>query len=249
MDELLIHAESLQNMMIARATTPDPVSKLDFARARSALMASSRIADFLPRMVLTCRDPAQFWSYIKGRFATYEERRQHIWSEFRPLLDRLEAAGAPSDAAVTESLERFDSQHVHAAWGKAVERRNSDPEGAITMARTLLESVCKHVIEESEGAEYGKADDLPALYRKASRALNLAPDQHVEEVFRKILGGCTSVVLGLGELRNRVGDAHGQGPRPIKPLPRHAELAVNLSGTMSAFLIATLEARKGSGSG
>lgn len=114
------------------------------------------------------------------------------------------------------------------------------------MSRSLLESVCKHVIEQSEGVEYGRSDDLPALYRKASRALNLAPDQHVEEVFKKILGGCTSVVVGLGELRNRVGDAHGQGQRPIKPLPRHAGLAVNLSGTMSAFLIATLEARQGS---
>lgn len=207
-------------------------------------MADPRISGFVPRMVKTCREPNQFWGFISSKFSTYKERKQYIWDEFSPLLDRLEAVGAPSDAAVTASLERFDPQHVHAAWAKAVERRNSDPEGAITMARTLLESVCKHVIEESEGIEYRKNDDLPALYRKASRALNLAPDQHVEEVFRKILGGCASVVLGLGELRNRVGDAHGQGPRPIKPLPRHAELAVNLSGTMSSFLIATLEARK-----
>src|SRR5690606_28794586 len=180
---------------------------------------SPRIANILPRMVLTCRDPAQFWSYIKSRYHTYDERRQHIWKEFRPLLDKLEATGSPSDEAVTEGIERFDSQHVHTAWTKALERRHSDPEGAITIARSLLESVCKHAIEQSEDVEYGKADDLPTLYRKASRTLNLAPDQHVEEIFKRILGGCTSVVLGLGELRNRVGDAHGQGSRPIKPLP------------------------------
>lgn len=244
MDELLIQAESLQNMMIARATGQESISQMDFAKARVALMSSSKVVDLVPRMVHTCRDPAQLWAYIKGRFATYEERRQHIWNEFRPLLDRLETNSPPSDEAVSESLERFDSQHVHAAWAKTVERRLSDPEGAVTMAKTLLESVCKHVIEQSEGIEYGKSDDLPALYRKASHALNLAPDQHVEEIFKKILGGCTNVVLGLGELRNRMGDAHGQGQRPIKPLPRHAELAVNLSGTMSSFLIATLEARK-----
>ncbi|WP_247640564.1 abortive infection family protein [Chromohalobacter moromii] len=246
MDELLVNAESLQNMMIARATTQDPVPRQEYAQARAALMSAPRIADVLPRMVRTCRDPAQFWGHIKSRFDTYEERRQFIWGEFRPLLDRLEAVGTPSDAIISNSLERFDSQHVHAAWAKAIDRRDADPEGAITMARSLLESVCKHVIEQSEGVEYGRSDDLPALYRKASRALNLAPDQHVEEVFKKILGGCTSVVVGLGELRNRVGDAHGQGQRPVKPLPRHAELAVNLSGTMSAFLIATLDARQGS---
>ncbi|WP_267905856.1 abortive infection family protein [Halomonas sp. A40-4] len=38
-------------------------------------------------------------------------------------------------------------------------------------------------------------------------------------------------------------NAHGKVPRPAKPKPRHAELAVNLAGTMAAFLIATLEAR------
>jgi hypothetical protein len=35
------------------------------------------------------------------------------------------------------------------------------------------------------------------------------------------------------------GDAHGQGRNPIRPTPRHAELAVNLAGTMAAFLVST----------
>lgn len=29
---------------------------------------------------------------------------------------------------------------------------------------------------------------------------------------------------------------HGQGKRPVKPLPRHAELAVNMAGSMASFL-------------
>ncbi|SHL15520.1 abortive infection family protein [Halomonas caseinilytica] len=239
---LLEHAESMQNMMIARATGGD-AANYDYGQARAALLQSSDIAHLVPRMVKTCRSPSQFWAHI-NRYPTYAERREYIWSEFRPLLDKLEQVGAPSDSAIGEALERFDSAHVHAAWQKALDRRASDPEGAITMAKSLVESVCKYVVAQMEGKERAdNGDDLPQLYRKASHLLNLAPDQHMEDTFKRILGGCSNIVTGLGELRNRVGDAHGQGPRPVKPSPRHAELAVNLAGTMASFLIATLEAR------
>jgi hypothetical protein len=46
------------------------------------------------------------------------------------------------------------------------------------------------------------------------------------------------------DLENRLGDAHGQGKRPLKPLPRHAELAVNMAGSMASFLLATFEAKR-----
>lgn len=239
---LLEQAESMQNMMVDRATGGSP-SDFEYAKIRSSLLSDAGITPLVPQMVKTYRSIGQFWAFIK-KIDQYEPRRQYIWNEFRPLLDKLEEVGAPSDSAIGEILEKFDSAHVHAAWQKTLDRRASDPEGAITMAKTLVESVCKHVIEQVEGQEYtGKSDDLPALYRKASLALNLSPEQHMEETFKRILGGCSNIVTGLGELRNKVGDAHGQGSRPIKPKPRHAELAVNLAGTMAAFLIATLEAR------
>jgi hypothetical protein len=91
----------------------------------------------------------------------------------------------------------------------------------------------------------GEQDDLPALYRKLSKAVQLAPDDHSEQVFKQILGNCQSVVESLGALRNKLGDAHGGGPKRARPAPRHAELAVNLAGSMATFLVATWEARKG----
>jgi hypothetical protein len=50
----------------------------------------------------------------------------------------------------------------------------------------------------------------------------------------------------FGQWLEHLGDAHSQGPMRAKPLPRHAELAVNLAGTMATFLVATWEARRGS---
>ena len=114
--------------------------------------------------------------------------------------------------------------------------------GAITAARTLLEAVCKHILDEN-GAAYKDTEDLPKLYGLAAVQLNLSPSQHTEQVFRQILGSCQSVVEGLGTLRNRLSDAHGKGKAAVRPAPRHAELAVNLAGSMATFLIQTLEAR------
>lgn len=148
----------------------------------------------------------------------------------------------PADLAISDALSAFDYDGVHSAWVKALDRRSTDPEGAITAARTLLETVCKRIIEEA-GGEYGASDDLPKLWYTAATHLNLAPDQHTETAFKTILGSCGAIVNNLSNLRNRLSDAHGKGKKPARPLPRHAALAVNLAGAMAMYLVSTWEAR------
>ncbi|MBP2297095.1 abortive infection family protein [Azospirillum rugosum] len=159
------------------------------------------------------------------------------------VQERASAHQTPADTAISAVLAAFDEASVHDAWSKALERRATHPEGAITSARTLLETVCKHIIEDA-GGTYGESDELPKLYRTAATHLNLAPDQHTEEVFKAILGNCQSIVNSLGSVRNKLSDAHGRGRKTARPLPRHAELAVNLAGTMATFLVSTWRARQ-----
>jgi len=144
----------------------------------------------------------------------------------------------PADELISERLNSFDEGGVHAAWQKALDRRSTDPEGAITAAKTLLETVCKHILDGANRA-YGENDDLPKLYNAAAECLNLAPSQHSEQVFKSILGNCQAVVGNLAGIRNKLGDSHGQGKRHVKPKPRHAELAVNLAGSVAMFLVST----------
>ncbi len=153
------------------------------------------------------------------------------------------ATGAqPADELISQTLSSFDESGVHHAWSKALERRISDPEGAITAAKTLLETICKHILDEA-GQDYGDNDDLPKLYNAAATSLQLAPTQHTEQVFKSILGNCQSIVGNLAGLRNKLGDSHGQGKRHVKPAARHAELAVNLAGSVAMFLVATWNVR------
>ncbi len=150
---------------------------------------------------------------------------------------------SPADNGISNALKVFDPNDVHDRWVAAVERRADDPRGAITLARTLLEDVCKWILHEA-GENYQDKDDLPILYRKLAKVLKLAPDEHTEQTFKQLLGSCQQIVELLGSLRSKLGDAHSLGPKKAKPQPRHAELAVNLSGTMATFLVETWRARK-----
>jgi len=215
-----------------------------FQRLRRELIEHSELRDKLPDFVRRCRDSDQFWQYIKFEHETYAARRNAIWTAFHPAIEYLELKErSPGVQPIAEALGRFNPETVHAVWQKALDRRTDDPDGAITAARSLLESVCKHILDDA-AVSYADDADLPKLWALCSAEMNLAPHQHQEVLFKSILGNCQSVVNNVAAIRNKIGDAHGQGRRPIKPKPRHAELVVNLAGTMAAFLVATWQDRQ-----
>jgi hypothetical protein len=214
-----------------------------YRKLRGELLAAAGDDDLFPNFVKRCRDLGAYWQFIKREFRHYAERRDFLWEKFRPLLDQLEAdEGHPAARPIEATLTSLDVGNVRAVWKKAMDRRISDPEGAITAARALLESTCKHVLDELH-APYPDDADPGKLWALCADHLNLSPSQHSEVVFKSILGNCQSIVNNLAAIRNKVGDAHGQGKRAVKAKPRHAELAVNLAGSMAAFLVATWSER------
>jgi hypothetical protein len=237
-------AEMLKNIVTNCAVGGSRDDSQDYAAIRMTFLRDSKISEKLPRFIKTCRNLPEIWSFIKPKFAHYHERREYIREEFDPLLAMLETeARSPSDVSISETVQNVSSVYVQEVWKKALERRATDSEGAITAARTLLESVCKHILDAA-GVTYDDSADLPKLYTLTAKQLNLSPSQHTEQLFKQILGGCQTVIEGLGALRNRHSDAHGKGSGGTRPAPRHAELAVNLAGTMATFLLQTSESKK-----
>jgi hypothetical protein len=157
---------------------------------------------------------------------------------------------SPAAEEVSQALSKVDSVHVHQAWSKALKRRISDPDGAITAARTLIEAVCKHILDKA-GISYSPTTDLPKLYHQTAQLLQLAPNQQTDVLLKQLLGNCQAVVTAIGTLRNQTGDAHGKGPLEAAGDRVQAELAVNLAGAIGTFLVevweATLGARTGAG--
>lgn len=213
--------------------------------------SQARLFSFLEDVVHPIRRNANDQERIVTRLNPILRRDGYILTQSGsisgyPTYKVIETAASgvqPADEIISKALVTFDEAGVHHAWLKALDRRSDDPEGAITAAKTLLETACKHIIDEA-GGTYGESDDLPKLYHLAAEHMNLAPSQHTEQIFKTILGNCHSVVSNLAGLRNKLGDSHGQGKRYVKPLPRHAELAVNLAGSVAMFLISTWNARK-----
>jgi len=165
--------------------------------------------------------------------------RNVVW---KPLINY--DTKSPNEPNITEILIEFSSQEIHKIWSNALSRQDNDPEGAITLSRSMVESVCKHILDDRNISYNSKNIELSELYKLTATELNLAPEQHDEKIFKQILGGCSAIVNGLGLLRNNLGDAHGPGRNKIKPKARHASLAVNLSGSMCLFLIETHKENK-----
>jgi hypothetical protein len=186
---------------------------------------------------------------LDGLEGSYQQQKEQIEGAIRALVStnnryvrsiswvpkpRLDRSRIDDD--ISEQLLTLDSEHVQRSWERALKRRSEDPEGAITAARSLVEAVCKHILDE-ERVSYPDDADLPKLYRLTVEQLRLAPEQYADSLVRKLLGSCQSVVGGVAALRNHLGDAHGKGAGAVVPHPLLAELAVNLAGTMAKYLL------------
>jgi hypothetical protein len=242
--EVFEAAESLMAMMLSLATDGEADAK-DYKALRNVLLTDLQAKSLAPRFLRTCRDPSAFWHYMKSMHSgegSWQRRRDLIREGFDPLLEALERFDdSPLEALVAGEVQQLGSASVTEAWNRALERRHRDPAGAITAARTLLESVCKTILDDlpTDPSDLYESDDLPKLYARVAERLNLAPSQHTEDALKKILGGSMTVVNGLANLRNRASDSHGAGRKSYRPAPRHAALAVNFAGATALFLLET----------
>ena len=115
-----------------------------------------------------------------------------------------------------------------------------NPGLAFDLAKTLIESVCRTVLGERHIA-YSEDDDLPKLFKIASQNLPFLPptasgESEVRESLKRTLGGLSTAIQGICELRNQCGFAsHGSGaPRP--PMESvQALLAAEAADTIVGF--------------
>ncbi|MDO8751381.1 MAG: abortive phage resistance protein, partial [Dehalococcoidia bacterium] len=182
--------EELQNILSAYACG----AQLDsprYSELRKKLLATTPVAEKLPSFVRTCSTLPQFWHFIQPKIPTYKGRREFIQSEFTPALEFLRKdAKTPADQIITDVL---DEASVSMDWERALDRRTSDPEAAITSARSLLETVCKRILDD-KGRKYEHSADLPELYREVARTLSISPGKELDKVFNQIFSGCIAIV-------------------------------------------------------
>lgn len=134
--------------------------------------------------------------------------------------------GSPNIEFIHEQLSKCESK-----------LSDGDFDGAITNSRSLLEAILLEMEHSLSGEQNPYDGDLPKLYRRVLKKLNLDPSRKdISDSLKQVLSGLISVVAGLSSLRNRMSDAH---VRSYRPSEHHARLVVNASRTISDFLCQT----------
>ncbi|MCL5784937.1 MAG: abortive infection family protein [Patescibacteria group bacterium] len=235
-NELLGLIEDVKNTIINMATGVD-FGYEKYESAREKIISRSELKTVLPDWLIDKRYGSQFWPFIKSVSATYDGRRTFLRSAFDEIADFVRKGGSqPVAVSLTDPLEKIDNAQLDNLWKKSVERLQSDPEGAITAAKSLFEATMKYILDK-ENQAYSRTDGIMDLYKKVKKVLNLDPNNHNLETYKQILNGIASVVSGLSNLRNDYSDAHGRGKDGFVTEIRHAELTINLAGSLCTFLL------------
>lgn len=149
---------------------------------------------------------------------------------------RFQMVGARANILDGPIVEVIDQQVR--ALEDAIERV---PDFAFDLAKTLVESVCKTILEDI-GRPADPNWDAPKIMRETITYLSMLPRGHpnaakARESITKTLNGLHTTVQGLCELRNDYGLAsHGRDGFSARLDLRQATLAAQAADTIVSFL-------------
>jgi hypothetical protein len=143
-------------------------------------------------------------------------------------------------AAPTRKLQSFikgrDINSLSEEFERAASKADREPREAVSAAANILESICKHYVEE-RGLAMPSKQVLGDLWNVVRKDLGFDPSQVADDDLRTILTGLIQVVQGLGAFRTHASSAHGAGPKAYRLEPRHSRLAVHAAHTAALFIL------------
>ncbi len=118
---------------------------------------------------------------------------------------------------------------------------DSEPGEAIALAKEIVESCCKLILDDRR-VEYPEKSEIPLLLKLLRTEIKIMPDSIPEDAraaneIREVLTSLGKIASSLAAIRNAYGKGHGRG-RDFKGLePRHARLAVGAASTFVDFVL------------
>jgi hypothetical protein len=172
--------------------------------------------------------------------------------EGRPISGRLtfvarrRASGAVALPDPVHATDVLSDEYVRELAGKCDSRLASDDlDGAVTVARTLLEAILSELEIRLAGAKGNYKGDLPKQFKQVTKLLRMDEQRSdLDDRFKDVIRGLVMVANGLAPLRNKMSDGHA---RERKPAPHHARVVVNAAKTVSAFLVESYTYQIGKG--
>lgn len=160
------------------------------------------------------------------------------------VLKIAEDLGLASSGVVqVEIADKLSDEFIQDQIQKChIKINTGDFDGAITNARTLIESILLSIEEKILGTKGQNDGKLESLYKRVSKLLNMYPeDPKVQNNINQILRGFLSIINGFSGISNNMADRHATGKRPQR---HHAILAVNSALTICNFLMDSFHYQK-----
>lgn len=175
------------------------------------------------------------------KFDNYEIIQDGIFFKVRDLSGSLVTVDF-SFRNASDITEIAIEEQIHKCRDKIAAE---DFDGAITNARSLVETLLISIEKELDANAPDPDGDLVRLFNRVRVLLNLEPSRKdISDALKQVLTGLTSVINGLAAMRNKMSDAHATSYKPAK---HHAKLAVNSAKTVADFLFETVAYQKSKG--
>ncbi len=152
------------------------------------------------------------------------------------FIARRRASGAVTLPEPVHASDVLSDEYVRELAGKCDSRiASNDLDGAVTVARTLLEAILSELEARLAGSKGNYKGDLPKQFKEVTKLLRMDDQRSdLDDRFKDVIRGLVMVANGLAPLRNKMSDGHA---RERKPAPHHARVVVNAAKTVSAFLV------------
>lgn len=161
----------------------------------------------------------------------YDSKYATLYKRCKDSISKLSNCEIIFEEKSNVIKEEFSSEYISKQLDLMLKEQSSNPTLAIGMAKELIESCCKTILD-GLSISYNKNDDIPELTKKVNDNIRLLPTNisttdSVYESYKQILGNLKQIPYKLAEIRNKYGSGHGKTGTFIELDEACAKLAVS----------------------
>lgn len=155
------------------------------------------------------------------------------------IIERISNNNIAVVKQVVEIKAKFDNIYIQSQIDEMLASQEEDPTNAIGLAKELIESCCKTILEHYNIPK--DFDNLSKLVKATTKTLKITPEDIPDSIpeaksMKAILGAFATITDGLANLRNTYDRGHGKDNNYKGLGVRHAKLAIGASSTLVHFL-------------
>ena len=113
-------------------------------------------------------------------------------------------------------------------------------DSVITKSRTMIEEAFCFAIE-AKGVSPTKDGKITSLDKQFRTHYNIHTDSNTDERIKKLLGGLTTAIQGISDMRNNNSDSHGTGSKRYRLEKHHTEFCLNAAISVANFILGIAE--------